>query len=258
MQDLALTVSADGNLSLYRPPGDDLYFSGLPTFSGAAQDWFEQAKVQIRNARDQALADVQPQIGPALKAIPFKDALGTFDAGANVTFVGLEITADGVILRGSTSGMWRRPDAFVNFVKTPDGGALTAFKSWIPAGTIDQFVWSWVIRTGLLPWSGTVKELPPHPHSFIFRWGAKAGQKPWEVSPPPGKYMRYACRSKAARLARNQGPRIFCRRRRARTARVALAGSSGLNGSPRCRRGAQQSMAVTKPLMTGTRCATRE
>jgi peroxiredoxin len=93
-------------------------------------------------------------------------ALRTFDSGAWASYTGVEITTAGVIVRGEiTGGARRAPVAQIG--ETHQGAAFTALESWIPAGRIDRFVWSWVEYSGLASiWSGVEKSLVDE-HRFI-------------------------------------------------------------------------------------------
>jgi hypothetical protein len=68
--------------------------------------------------------------------IPLNDAFGTFGAATHISSG--EITVDGVMLHGDVT-MPARPTTFVDFSETSDGKSLTAFKSWVPGGNINQF-----------------------------------------------------------------------------------------------------------------------
>lgn len=94
-------------------------------------------------------------------------ALRSFDPLATVSFTSIEVTTAGVIVRGEIGSGARRPPA-VTVAETHRGAAFTAFDSWIPAGRIDRFVWSWVEYQGLNAsiLSGTQKTLTAE-HEFI-------------------------------------------------------------------------------------------
>jgi len=93
--------------------------------------------------------------------------LNTFDTFATASYMVLEITPHGVIVRGEIgSGARRAP--VVDIAETHRGAAFTALQSWIPAGRIDRFIWSWVEHSGLHPdiWSGTERSFTDE-HRFI-------------------------------------------------------------------------------------------
>ena len=92
--------------------------------------------------------------------------LRTFDPAATVSYTALQITPDGVIVRGDIGSVARRAPV-VHIAETHNGAAFTAFQSWIPAGRIDRFIWSWVERTGATIWSGVQRSVTDE-HSFIF------------------------------------------------------------------------------------------
>jgi peroxiredoxin len=80
----------------------------------------------------------------------FAGALRRFDPGGVVTYATLDISTDGVIVRGELSGTPR--SAPVVRVTERDGGAtLSAFESWVPGGSVDRFIWTWVEYPAHLP-----------------------------------------------------------------------------------------------------------
>jgi peroxiredoxin len=93
--------------------------------------------------------------------------LRTFDPFASVSYTAVAVTPDGVIVRGEIGSAARRPPV-VKIGETHRGAAFTAFQSWIPAGRIDRFVWSWVEHSGPIAsiWKGTQKTLTDE-HQFI-------------------------------------------------------------------------------------------
>ncbi len=86
--------------------------------------------------------------------------LRNFDQSASVTFTELEITPNGVIVRGDIGTAPRIPPVIV-IEETRDGQAFTAFNSWIPGGRIDRYTWSWVEYPSPRPspWSGVAKSV---------------------------------------------------------------------------------------------------
>ena len=170
---LELDVS-DQKISL--TPDGDLSISGLP------QKFKDKAKSAINQIFD--LHDAQKEIRDALTNLStnFNDALKSFDTAAHAKFTALEVGSDGVLLRGSLS-LSSRPAVVVDFRETEGGKALTAFKSWIPAGTVENYAWSWVTRDpdSLLPWQGGKVQVQNDPHSFIFHPPILSG---------PGKQQR--------------------------------------------------------------------
>jgi peroxiredoxin len=94
-------------------------------------------------------------------------ALRTFDPSATVSFTAIEVTTAGVIVRGEISSAARRAPV-VKVKETHRGTAFTAFESWIPAGRIHRFIWSWVEYSDPTTsiFSGTQKTLTAE-HEFI-------------------------------------------------------------------------------------------
>jgi thiol-disulfide isomerase/thioredoxin len=113
------------------------------------ESWFiphERAVNIVRREVDEALA----RNGTAIRRV-FHDArsdlrngLREFDPGAIVSFTSIQITGNGVIVGGEISSLSPRRAPVIEVAETHEGAAFTAFRSWIPAGRIDRFVWSWV------------------------------------------------------------------------------------------------------------------
>ncbi len=113
------------------------------------ESWFiphDRAVNIVRREVDEALA----RNGTAIRRV-FHDArsdlrngLREFDPGAIVSFTSIRITGNGVIVRGAISSLSPRRPPVIEVGETHGGAAFTAFKSWIPAGRIDRFVWTWV------------------------------------------------------------------------------------------------------------------
>lgn len=119
------------------------------------QSWFiphDRAVEIVRSQVDSALstnaASVRRVFDDAGSA--FGNALSTFDPSALVSFTGVEITPDGVIVRGDIHSVARRAPV-VHVAETHQSTAFTAFDSWMPAGRIDRFIWSWVEHPALHP-----------------------------------------------------------------------------------------------------------
>jgi len=91
-----------------------------------------------------------------------------------VAYTGIDITPDGVIVHGEVGSLPRRPPVVV-IGETEHGSSFTAFESWIPAGGIDRFVWSWVEYPHFNVWNGVEKSFTDE-HRFIFPKPAAATQ----------------------------------------------------------------------------------
>jgi peroxiredoxin len=96
----------------------------------------------------------------------------TFDQYGGVSYTGVQITVDGVIVRGNITSLPRNAPV-VNVGQT--NGSFTAFESWIPAGGIDRFIWSWVEYSNNNIWSGVQKSFADEDR-FIFPKPAAATQ----------------------------------------------------------------------------------
>lgn len=173
----ALTLSLDAKTQAF-----SLAANGAPSITGLPASFTAPAQTQIQNQIKPWIDQAQGVLQQSFNQISASATFSAFAPGASAKYTALETTADGVILRGSAQVLGAAVDPVIDFTDTPDGTALNAFKSWIPGGTIDDFVWSWTVRDSILPWRGTTHEVHT-PHSFLFRWGAKPGQK--RAPPPP-------------------------------------------------------------------------
>lgn len=172
-QKLSLTLDVPSQTFSLQAVGNLSLAGSLPA------KYKNEARKHLEKMRDDALDDAQGMIQNALKSVKFDDALKPFDAAAKSKYTSVEIQPGGVVLRGTFTAS-QRPLVVVDFAETPDGKALTAFKSWIPAGTVEKYVWSWVSQDRskpILPWSGTVHEVSIK-HRFLF--------KPQSSGPPLG------------------------------------------------------------------------
>lgn len=73
------------------------------------------------------------------------EGLKSFDPEASVSYQALEVTPDGIIIRGAIGTRWRRFDPVVHKTMKSYGylfHGFTALGSWIPGGRIDEYKWS--------------------------------------------------------------------------------------------------------------------
>ena len=121
----------------------------------------------VRQVRDNALVSGGGKLSPIFNDARARLAAGlqSFDKFAAATFTAVEVTPDGVVIRGAirTSS---RMDPVIHFEDTDGGAALTAFQSWIPGGGIDQFVWSWIEMKNPIPWFNS-PEYAYGDHDFV-------------------------------------------------------------------------------------------
>lgn len=137
------------------------------------ESWDMPHDTAVRVVREQ-IDKALPAQTPAIRRT-FDDAKDTllnglkrFDAAASAHYTGVEVTPDGVIVRGELGGGPRRP-AVVQIAETHRGTAFTAYDSWIPAGSISRMTWSWIEHTGSVPvvWGG-VERSHVETHRFVF------------------------------------------------------------------------------------------
>jgi peroxiredoxin len=124
----------------------------------------------VKGARDAALAAGAGPINDVLRDAKrrLNNGLKTFDASASATFTGVEITSDGIIVRGDIGSTTPRYGPIIDVRETNQGRDFTALHSWIPGGRIQQHMWSWVEYANASVWSGVTKISQPFPHHFIF------------------------------------------------------------------------------------------
>ena len=159
-----------------------LQTSGGISIVGLPQDIEDFARPKIEAARDNAVATAQPMVQKALKdrRTALNEALKRFDKAANAKFTAVEIDPEGIILRGDVT-LSTRPSAVVDVAEFAGGAALTAFKSWIPAGSIARFNWSWLESTGevsLFPWEAVETKMVTDPHRFTLAVGGPGKPQP--------------------------------------------------------------------------------
>jgi peroxiredoxin len=183
-QDFTLHLDQANQKVSLQPIGDLSISGNLPD---AAEN---KAKQKIKSLSKAALTLAQGKIEELMDGISFNDALKPFDAAAKATYTSIEVQPAGVILRGGFTAS-HRPEVVAEFSETPDGTGWTAFKSWIPAGNIEKYVWSWVRPdpSSFLP-SGGIEEQVSSAHDFIFRpkpisqsdGTEKPSNPPWHIN----------------------------------------------------------------------------
>lgn len=121
----------------------------------------------VNNARDSALPAASATINAAFAGARgrLNGGLTTFDPYTSAKYTGLDVTPDGIIVRGRID-TGTRLNPIVEIVETDDGLAYTAFRSWVPGGFIDEFRWTWVEKTHVIPWFNKPKHIDDT-HRFI-------------------------------------------------------------------------------------------
>jgi peroxiredoxin len=143
------------------------------------ESWFiphQTAVNTVKSQIDNALSANTPSVRRVFAdgKNTLRKGLNSFDPFASVSYAGLEITPDGVIVRGEIGSLPRRPPV-VKISETEHSSAFTAFESWIPAGRIDRFVWSWLEHPNFSVFGGVEKSFTDE-HRFIFSKPAGATQ----------------------------------------------------------------------------------
>jgi peroxiredoxin len=139
---------------------------------------------RIKAARDAALPSASAAMNQLFVTAreQLRRGLRSFDNSASVRFQRLEVTPDGLILRGAIDTKARRPTRVCMQPVVDDAGAgYTAVESWVPGGRIARYVWSlsrlltrYIGHTGVsftIPWKVERQPMPPERHRFRLHWG---------------------------------------------------------------------------------------
>lgn len=134
------------------------------------KSWFiprDRVAAIVKSEIDNALRESRGPVGRVFSdaKTTLVDGLRNFDASASASYTDVEITSDGVIVRGEIGSAARRAPV-VDVAETHQGAAFSAFDSWIPAGRIDRFSWSWVEYSNPSIWSGVEKSAADE-HGFV-------------------------------------------------------------------------------------------
>ncbi len=115
---------------------------GDPSVNESSLIDHDYAVKAVKAGRDQALTN--PSLASVFSDVRQKliSGMRTFDKYVDVKYLTVEITPDGILLRGKIDSSGRL-DPVVHFEETPDRGSFTAFSSWIPGGGIDSYHWTW-------------------------------------------------------------------------------------------------------------------
>jgi peroxiredoxin len=124
----------------------------------------------VKTEVDRALSANEPGIRKVFSDAKsdLVEGLRTFDAAATARYTAVEITPDGIVVRGELDSTPRAAPV-VDIAETDGDTAFTAFQSWIPGGRIERLVWSWVEYSSLhpTPWSGVTRSFTDD-HRFVF------------------------------------------------------------------------------------------
>ena len=117
-------------------------FKGEPSIVGLPGPAKAEARARIFKEGDKALVSVQKTITAALSDVSLNGVLKPFDGAARSRYTSVDFQPTGVILRGKID-LKARPPVHVEFSPTP--GGYTALETWIPGGTVHQYLWSWTM-----------------------------------------------------------------------------------------------------------------
>jgi peroxiredoxin len=177
-QRMTLVLGAGQNVSLLAADSD-LTISGVTIdVMGEEYDLSGLIKSFVVSHCHAALAPAQAGISQSLGNSRHKlnSGLKSFDEWATANFTKVEVTVDGIVLRGTVDTSLPRKPPVIAFRETDDGGGYTALESWIPGGRITHYAWSMFELVGfttdaghkwVIPWFGKHTPLGADPHRFI-------------------------------------------------------------------------------------------
>jgi peroxiredoxin len=120
----------------------------------------EIVKAQVLHALEQVRPEVQALLDDGRSTL--EEALVPLEPSVSVRYAAIEISPDGVLVRGGLSSAPRIPP--VVRVREEGTDHFSAFESWIPGGWIDHFTWSWIeypahpLGAAIgAPWSGEAR-----------------------------------------------------------------------------------------------------
>jgi len=148
--------------------------TGLPMYQDTVKNyvqnvfWIDEigALIQAQNVIN---AKIQGSLN--LDSI-LKSAL---EISSTAKYKSLQVSADGLTLHGELD-MAARPDVAIDFGLTADNQSYTALKTWIPAGTIQEYLWKWSVSTKTYPFNIT-KSLTED-HKFMIAIPADMSHEP--------------------------------------------------------------------------------
>ncbi len=129
------------------------------TFASIAQPYAKpKIQAQVAAVVHNAAAGMAGELSLKTRKEELIAQLKTMDDNANAWFDTAVFTPDGVIVRGTIALSGRR-GPLPGFAITAQNDAFTAYESWIPAGRIDSFAWSWKwLNNGGDPGSETIDD----------------------------------------------------------------------------------------------------
>ena len=170
--------------------------------------------VRTRSTRRQAATVAASTASSPMQEFEWSERCRRSILAATVTYAAVEITPHGVIVRGDIASAGRAHRWCIS-PRPMAGTAFTAFQSWIPAGRIDRFIWSWVEHTRpATPPLGSVSERSiTDEHRFILpKAGGHFADQP-DLSADRG-HPDLAGRAEAGICRRHHLPGVGARSRR--------------------------------------------
>jgi peroxiredoxin len=155
----------------YEPEVSGLASKAVSSVKNAVIAQRNQALPPAQEALNKQLRDAKTRLTGALRSFLGPSSSAAFRAGfsedaASSTSGGIQITTEGVIIRGDIKTGVTPMVPIVEITEIERGRTYSAFKSWIPGGRIDRLVWSWVEQSPIVAWGGQVKTLTDE-HRFL-------------------------------------------------------------------------------------------
>ncbi len=162
----------------YEPEVSGLDSRAVPSVKNAVIAQRNHALPPAQEALNQQLRDAKARLDDALRSLLGPSSSAAFRAGfsedsASSASGGVQITPDGVIIRGDIRSSAISMAPIVEITEIERGKTYSAFNSWIPGGRIDRMAWSWVEGSPVVAWKGQVKT-STEDHRFLL-----------SIPPPP-------------------------------------------------------------------------
>ena len=135
------------------------------------ESWFISHGTAVNNvkqARDAALPGASAAFNASFAGARQRLAttLASFDKWSSVRYEALELTVDGIIVRGAIETRHRYAPV-VTFDTIDGGAAFNAVRSWVPGGRIATYDWTFVENTHALPWHNRTRHTF-FDHTYVF------------------------------------------------------------------------------------------
>jgi thiol-disulfide isomerase/thioredoxin len=169
-QELSVKLKVSTQVVSIKPEGDpelhgSIVIDLIELLGGGIKNAIKSARDEALNGGSNSVNDMVQDTFVDAKS-KLVDGLQTFDESASATFTAIEISADGVVVRGDIGGRARHAPV-VEFSEIDDGAAYSALQSWIPGGCIKKFTWTWVKNPLGFTWSAKTTSSKEDRHRFV-------------------------------------------------------------------------------------------